>query len=605
MSTFVHFLTVLRRSRGLIDWKFTSVHTRERCTVDGCGMTFTLVQNLKKHTKRKHMQRQFTCEYDGCGKSFKKNQHLKVHEFEHTKIKPFLCSYEGCGMRFLVPSKLHRHEKVHTGYKCDELGCNESFSKWTLLRKHKATQHALERKCPQCGKTFSTRQWLRQHMSVHSSERELFACPRDNCGRSYLNQRNLHAHIRSYHDGNRIECPYPDCHRRFTTEQKLKQHQDVHNPNKPPPKKRSRKTKQKNIAAVLSGVKEKDLHDVDDITTPIEDRLIDVTAITHEDKLNKDSHKAVITATQDLENRLIDDSQEGDVPATQSRLNKDSHKDGVVTPQEKLNKDSHKDGAVIPQKKLNKDSHKDGVVTPQEKLNKDSHKDGVVIPQEKLNKDSHKDGVVIPQEKLNKDSHKDGVVTPQEKLNSHSITTSQQNGQCNGQKDETFVEMRDCFVNVELGEEKGNSAEETEQSGGEIVDVSVSCKTPVPCEDTDSVLTDECSMLESDCHSKSSSDSDSGNLTSDSISLTSDQQSETHVSSTGSIDKMCTCFCDERQALEVAADDLGGEPSVLQRLCVSSSCLLETQCNCQESHKHTRHSSGRIQEKRRNEMYDL
>ncbi|XP_060073338.1 transcription factor IIIA-like [Ylistrum balloti] len=273
------------------------------CTVDGCGMIFTLVQNLKKHMKRKHEKRQFTCEYNGCGRSFKKNQHLKVHEFEHTNIKPFMCSYEGCGMRFQVPSKLHRHEKVHSGYRCDEAGCSEIFSKWTLLRKHKATQHALERKCPQCYKTFSTKRWLKQHMHVHSSEREMFSCPRDNCGRSYLDQRNLLAHIRSYHDGNRIECPHPDCHRRFTTEQKLAQHQAIHDPNKLPPKKRSRKTKQKNVAALLSGVKEKVSHDLDDITTPPEDRLcenpydmVDITTRLEDGKNQTSNNKDGITS---------------------------------------------------------------------------------------------------------------------------------------------------------------------------------------------------------------------------------------------------------------------------------------------------------------------
>ncbi|OWF54996.1 transcription factor IIIA-like [Mizuhopecten yessoensis] len=259
------------------------------CTVDGCGKKFTLIQNLKKHIKRKHTQGRFTCEYDGCGKSFKKNQHLKVHEFEHTKINPFLCSYEGCGMRFLVPSKLQRHEKVHTGYKCDELGCTEIFSKWTLLRKHIATQHAVERKCPQCDKTFSSRRWLRQHMSVHSSEREVLACPRDNCGRSYLNQRNLLAHIRSYHDGNHKECPHPGCNRRFTAEQKLQQHQKVHNPNLPPPKKRSKKSKQKSAVALLCGVKKEDKHDVDDIMTPQEDML----------NLVSDSNDDIMTPQED------------------------------------------------------------------------------------------------------------------------------------------------------------------------------------------------------------------------------------------------------------------------------------------------------------------
>ncbi|XP_069130369.1 uncharacterized protein [Argopecten irradians] len=572
-----------------------------RCTVEGCGMTFTLVQNLNKHIKRKHSQRKFMCEYDGCGKSFRKNQHLKVHEFEHTKIKPFLCSYEGCGMRFLVPSKLHRHEKVHTGYKCDEQGCTESFTKWTLLRKHKATQHALERKCPQCEKTFSTKRWLKQHMSVHSSEREQFVCPRDNCGRSYLDQRNLLAHIRSYHDGNRKECPHPGCHRRFTSEQKLKKHEDVHNPDKPHPKKRPKKAK-KAMAAVLSGVKKKYVQDNDDITTPFEDRL---------EMESPDKHR-------------------------QRTESPDKHK--VTTPKaKKSRKDSKKDNSVL--RKIKSDDFVNVNVTATQDITASVedrlHVDSTGIDDTTTGLGENKDFNSVNTSccvVIKSDEYSDSAVTASQKDKlterlTHNNSFSQKE-QCSSQGenshggdshgdsshgdnshgdrshgDSSCVEMRKCFVNVDIVDKNGHCDEEMEQNLIEIVDVNY--KTSVLCDNIDS---ENCqtSLLENDYQSQTSEDSmnftsDSGNMSMDSIISTENvnQHSDNQIST--SRDKICSCFSDDDQALGAVSDDLGGEPNVLQHLCVSLASSGDTplQETCKISNKNTEYSSGHIHRKRR------
>ena len=74
--------------------------------------------------------------------------------------------------------------------------------------------------CPSCGKKFSQKQWLKEHSQVHSEERPVFECPHDQCQREYLSQRNLNAHIKSYHNKQRFTCEEPGCGRTFATKVK-------------------------------------------------------------------------------------------------------------------------------------------------------------------------------------------------------------------------------------------------------------------------------------------------------------------------------------------------------------------------------------------------
>ena len=69
--------------------------------------------------------------------------------------------------------------------------------------------------CEECGRTFNKPRFLRRHMKTHSSQRPLYCCPRDGCQRSYLEPRNLYAHVRSFHDGHKFTCD--ECQKQFTT----------------------------------------------------------------------------------------------------------------------------------------------------------------------------------------------------------------------------------------------------------------------------------------------------------------------------------------------------------------------------------------------------
>ena len=52
---------------------------------------------------------------------------------------------------------------------------------------------------------------------MHSEKRPVFDCPYSDCQREYLCQRNLNAHIKTYHDKKRFECEESGCGRTFAT----------------------------------------------------------------------------------------------------------------------------------------------------------------------------------------------------------------------------------------------------------------------------------------------------------------------------------------------------------------------------------------------------
>jgi uncharacterized Zn-finger protein len=46
-----------------------------------------------------------------CSKPFSRPSSLKIHTYSHTGEKPYKCKHEGCGKTFSVRSNMKRHEK--------------------------------------------------------------------------------------------------------------------------------------------------------------------------------------------------------------------------------------------------------------------------------------------------------------------------------------------------------------------------------------------------------------------------------------------------------------------------------------------------------------
>lgn len=163
-------------SRSLRD--HVKIHSRARAwTCDHCGKAFNLKKELTKHLEMYHYsanngvtdsQGRYTCIY--CKQKYKTLElHVRYAHFQQDRLP---CPH--CNETFARPSTLKNHITIHSSdkpFKCDE--CDSRFRIKNLLKQHKQHVHCQTRNyiCNQCQKAFKTRQSLRSHMkAVHNTD---------------------------------------------------------------------------------------------------------------------------------------------------------------------------------------------------------------------------------------------------------------------------------------------------------------------------------------------------------------------------------------------------------------------------------------------------
>jgi len=125
----------------------------------------------------------------------------------------------------------YRLSNVRT-FRCAFEGCSETFDNKFDLKKHKGTQHGfriLECSYPGCGRIFHNRDSLRQH-KIHLAEP--FKCDIVGCSQSFKFQRNLVRHKLMHPSLKLFPCSRSDCHRSFSTKLQLDEHEIIHNGSK-------------------------------------------------------------------------------------------------------------------------------------------------------------------------------------------------------------------------------------------------------------------------------------------------------------------------------------------------------------------------------------
>lgn len=97
-----------------------------------CKKSYSSVGALKMHIRTHTLP----CKCPFCGKAFSRPWLLQGHIRTHTGEKPFRCST--CERAFADRSNLRAHIQTHTNAKKYSCSCSKTFSRMSLLAKHKA-----------------------------------------------------------------------------------------------------------------------------------------------------------------------------------------------------------------------------------------------------------------------------------------------------------------------------------------------------------------------------------------------------------------------------------------------------------------------------------
>jgi len=247
------------------------------CPHAGCSRTYNQKRNLGAHIRAKHGGKKFQCPTEGCLEEFCHSNSLKYHMKKHdpeTSEKTYRCSL--CSKSFARSDTLYQHIITHTGknpYQC--IICSTAFTTKKNLNKHMTRQHHTSKTTTntdsdslglhvshlpaaiyeqaividQC-LTSSECNSKAVHIADSETDKEIVK-PNDGCSRTYNQNPNLGAHIRSKHDGKKFkgsdvpahtevlsfdedktyQCSL--CNKTFARRKYLHQHMKIHTGEKP------------------------------------------------------------------------------------------------------------------------------------------------------------------------------------------------------------------------------------------------------------------------------------------------------------------------------------------------------------------------------------
>ncbi|CAK9813817.1 Zinc finger protein 235 [Anthophora plagiata] len=207
-----------------------SVHETRLYICDICGDDFRKRNELSVHLDD-HVAKEegdFQCEI--CNRIFSNLRLFRIHKRIHyPQVKSWPC--ETCGKRYSSRNLLEEHINTHTGvrpYVCEN--CGKDFASKYTYKAHVKTHEIRPRpyECSQCNKTFLSQQNLNQHERTHNGVKE-YVCHQ--CGKAFGSPHNLEVH-NIVHTGYK---PYicRVCGKAFARKAEIRDHERTHTGEKP------------------------------------------------------------------------------------------------------------------------------------------------------------------------------------------------------------------------------------------------------------------------------------------------------------------------------------------------------------------------------------
>ncbi|XP_037822015.1 gastrula zinc finger protein XlCGF26.1-like [Lucilia sericata] len=216
------------RLRKMLQEHVNVIHKGYKCPQ--CSRRFQHQRELRRHLKSHPNEIKMPCPYDNCRRSFNKLENLKSHLELHTMEATFVCKVENCQRAFPTEKRLTNHLYSHKKHnECDICGYRCAAPSTLII--HKRT-HLGERpfQCESCEKRFISLSALKGHASnVHNETNTKLPCPRQNCGRTFTNRKNLLRHLEVHTIEPTFVCDIENCGKAYPTQARLRVHRYTHN----------------------------------------------------------------------------------------------------------------------------------------------------------------------------------------------------------------------------------------------------------------------------------------------------------------------------------------------------------------------------------------
>ena len=198
-----------------------------------CDAKFASYAPLMRHNISQHgAEKPLSCEE--CGKGFISRPELRNHMRTHTGERPYDC--EKCGHHFASPSGLRAHKVKHEieegtispeklqrmedkRMECEV--CSKPFYNQSNYDRHmKGHQGIKEFQCNQCGKAYTSKRSMEQHVDVVHLGKKSFVC--NVCNQTFGRTTTLRVHMLSHTKDLPFRCEY--CSAGYKEKRNLKKH---------------------------------------------------------------------------------------------------------------------------------------------------------------------------------------------------------------------------------------------------------------------------------------------------------------------------------------------------------------------------------------------